>query len=210
MDEAWSLTALIGAPIKSPVCVRELTHVWRSAGYSWRAPGRAAGLGLLMDRAMPRTNLWDRTVPRVALDHRSREARLRLEQLERLFISLVAVGQAQARLRRILYLFRARAPLAIDVSPALTAAMQEGSEASIRLRETAKSPDREQHRRVMREWLAAQQRRREAWLAMATPLPQRRITGESRSSPTGSRLRAVMTLPDEWRGFGQGAADGGT
>jgi hypothetical protein len=120
---------------------------------------------------MPRTNLWSRTVSRAELDQHSREARLRLEQLERLFISLVAVRQRQARLRRVLYLFRARAALAIDVSPALTAAMQEASQASIRLREAAKSPDREQHRKVMREWLAAQQRRREAWLAMATPLP---------------------------------------
>ena len=128
---------------------------------------------------MRRTNLWNRVVPRIELDQRSREARLRLEQIERVFISLIAVSQRQARLRRRLYLFRARAVLAIDVSPALTAAMQEASQASIRLREAAKSPDREQHRRVMREWLAAQQRRREAWLAMATPLPQRTITIES-------------------------------
>src|SRR5438477_4946363 len=39
---------------------------------------------------------------------------------------------------------------------------------TIRLREAAKSPDREQHRRVIREWLAAQQQRRAAWLAIAT------------------------------------------
>jgi hypothetical protein len=128
---------------------------------------------------MPRTNLWNRTVPRVELDQRSREARLRLEQIERVFTSLIAVRQRQARLRRVLYLFRARAASAIDVSPALTAAMQEASQASIRLYEAAKSRDREQHPRVMREWLAAQQRRRVAWLAMATPLPQRTITSEA-------------------------------
>jgi hypothetical protein len=110
-------------------------------------------------------------VPRVELDQRSREARLRLERMEWLFISRPAVRQA--RRRRVLYLFGTRAALAIDVSPALTAAMQDVSQASIRLREAAKSPDRQQHRRVMREWLAAQQRRREAWLAMATPLPTR-------------------------------------
>ena len=129
-----------------------------------------------MERAMPRTNLWNRTVSRVELDQRSREARLRLGQLEQLLVALVAVRRKQARLRRVLYLFRARTALAIDVSPALTAAMQEASQASIRLREAAKSPDREQHRRVIREWLAAQQRRRQAWLAMATPLPT--ITSE--------------------------------
>lgn len=120
---------------------------------------------------MARTHLWNRSVSRVDLDQRSRDARLRLERLERLLISRAAVRQRQALLRRVLYLFRARAALAIDVSPALTAAMQEASQASIRLREAAKSPDREQHRRVIREWLAAQQRRREAWLAIATPLP---------------------------------------
>src|SRR5205085_2626820 len=110
-------------------------------------------------------------------DQRSRDARLRLERMEWLFISRAAARRRQAWLRRVLYLFRARAALAIDVLPALTAAMQEASQASIRLGEAAKSPDREQHRRVMREWLAAQQRRREAWLAMATPLPT--VTSEA-------------------------------
>jgi len=135
------------------------------------AARRHSGGILLMEGAMPRMNVWGRSLPRIELDQRSRDARLRLEQLERLFISLAAMRQRQARLRRVLYLFRARATFAIDVSPALTAAMQKSSQASIRLREAAKSPDREQHRKVMREWLAAQQRRREAWLAMATPLP---------------------------------------
>jgi len=31
---------------------------------------------------MPRTNLWSQSVPRVELDQRSREARLRLERIE--------------------------------------------------------------------------------------------------------------------------------
>jgi hypothetical protein len=57
---------------------------------------------------MPRTNVWNRSVPRVELDQRSREARLRLEQIERLLMSLVAVRQRQTRLRRLLYLFRGR------------------------------------------------------------------------------------------------------
>jgi hypothetical protein len=125
-----------------------------------------------MESAMPKGNRWSRSVSRIELDQCSREARLRFEKIERLLISLVAVRQRQARLRRVLHLFRVRAASAIDVLPALTAAMQEASQASIRLCEAAKSPDREEHRRVMREWLAAQQRRREAWLAMATPLPQ--------------------------------------
>jgi hypothetical protein len=57
---------------------------------------------------MPRTNVWNRSVPRVELDQRSREARLRLEQIERLLMSLAAVRQRQTRLRRLLYLFRGR------------------------------------------------------------------------------------------------------
>jgi hypothetical protein len=31
---------------------------------------------------MPKTNLWNQSVPRVELDQRSREARLRLERIE--------------------------------------------------------------------------------------------------------------------------------
>jgi len=37
--------------------------------------------------------------------------------------------------------------------------------------EAAKSANREQHRGAMKEWLAAEQRRRAVCLAMATPLP---------------------------------------
>jgi hypothetical protein len=59
----------------------------------------------------------------------------------------------------------------IDVSSELTKAVRESSQASDRLLEAAKSRDPEQHRRASKDWLAAQQRRRKAWLAMATPLP---------------------------------------
>ena len=52
---------------------------------------------------MPRTNLWSQSVPRVELDQRSREARLRLQRIERLLIPRAAVRQS--RLRRVLYLF---------------------------------------------------------------------------------------------------------
>jgi hypothetical protein len=53
---------------------------------------------------MLRTNFWSRSVPRVELDQRSREARLRLEGIERLLILRAAV--TQSRLRRVLCLFR--------------------------------------------------------------------------------------------------------
>ena len=53
---------------------------------------------------MPRIEIWSQSVPRVELDQRSREARLRLEQIERLLLWRAAVRQL--RLRRVLYLFR--------------------------------------------------------------------------------------------------------
>jgi hypothetical protein len=49
--------------------------------------------------------------------------------------------------------------------------MRESRQASIRLREAVKSANLEQHRAAMKEWLAAWHRKRAAWLAMATPLP---------------------------------------
>jgi hypothetical protein len=57
-----------------------------------------------MEGAMPRINFWSRSLSRVELDQRSREARLRLEQVERLLILCAAVRQS--RLRRLLSLFR--------------------------------------------------------------------------------------------------------
>ena len=49
---------------------------------------------------MPRTKLWSHSVPRVELDQRSREARLRLERIERQpFPCTVAT---RSRLRRFL------------------------------------------------------------------------------------------------------------
>jgi hypothetical protein len=53
---------------------------------------------------MPKSYLWSHSVPRVELDQRSREARLRFEQIDRLLI-LRATG-THSRLRRLLYLFR--------------------------------------------------------------------------------------------------------
>jgi hypothetical protein len=52
---------------------------------------------------MPRTNLWDRSVPRVEVDRRSREARLRFERIDQLFIVRATV--TPSRLRRLFYLF---------------------------------------------------------------------------------------------------------
>jgi hypothetical protein len=39
---------------------------------------------------MPNANIWNRSVPRVELDQRAREARLRLERLERLLVPRLA------------------------------------------------------------------------------------------------------------------------
>ena len=53
---------------------------------------------------MPRTSLWSHSVPRVELDHRSREARLRFERIDRLFI--LRVTGPHFRLRKLFYFFR--------------------------------------------------------------------------------------------------------
>ena len=52
---------------------------------------------------MLRTNLWNNSVPRVELDQRARDARLRLEQLERLLAPRAAA--ARSWLRRVVCLF---------------------------------------------------------------------------------------------------------
>jgi hypothetical protein len=52
---------------------------------------------------MPRRKLWDESVPRVELDQRSREARLRFERIDRLLVLRATV--AHRRLRRLLYWF---------------------------------------------------------------------------------------------------------
>jgi hypothetical protein len=60
----------------------------------------ALGSVRAMEGGMPRTNLWNQSVPRVELDQRSREARLRLERIERLFVPRAAV--THSRLGRLL------------------------------------------------------------------------------------------------------------
>ena len=47
-----------------------------------------------MEGAMPRTNLWNHSMPRAELDQRSREARLRIERVEPLFSRPVALRQS--------------------------------------------------------------------------------------------------------------------
>jgi hypothetical protein len=69
----------------------------------------------------------------------------------------------------------------IDVSSELTEAMRESRQASIRLREAVKSTNLEQHRAAMKDYLAAWERKRAAWLAMATPVP---ASDEERVAPT--------------------------
>jgi hypothetical protein len=52
---------------------------------------------------MLRAKLWNESVPRVELDQRAREARLRLERIERQLLPRAAVTRPP--LRRLLYLF---------------------------------------------------------------------------------------------------------
>jgi hypothetical protein len=52
---------------------------------------------------MLRTDLWNKSVPRVELDQRARDARLRLEQIERLLAPRAAA--ARSWLRRVVCLF---------------------------------------------------------------------------------------------------------
>ena len=52
---------------------------------------------------MPRTNLWSQSVSRIEIDQRSREARLRFEQADRLLVLSATVTHVW--LRGLLYLF---------------------------------------------------------------------------------------------------------
>ena len=52
---------------------------------------------------MARTNLWSKSVPRIELDQRSREARLRFERTDQLFIVRATVRYS--RLGRLVYWF---------------------------------------------------------------------------------------------------------
>jgi hypothetical protein len=56
-----------------------------------------------MEGAMLRANLWNESVSRVELDQRARDARLRLERIERLLVLRAAL--TDTLLRRVLWLF---------------------------------------------------------------------------------------------------------
>jgi hypothetical protein len=56
-----------------------------------------------MEGAMWKAILWNKSVPRAAIDQRARDARLRLEQIERLLVPRAAVTASW--LRRVLCIF---------------------------------------------------------------------------------------------------------
>jgi hypothetical protein len=56
-----------------------------------------------MGGVMPRINLWTQSAPRVEIDQRSRDARLRFERTDEFFIVRRTV--THSRLRRLLYVF---------------------------------------------------------------------------------------------------------
>src|SRR5215472_14512597 len=70
-----------------------------------------------MEGAVSRTNLWSHSAPRVELDQRSREASLRLEQIERLLRP-----RARARHFRFWRLFSASAHVAPRRNDAISGA----------------------------------------------------------------------------------------
>src|SRR5215510_9470137 len=86
-------------------------------------PGLQLGSIRAMEGAMPKVNRWSRNVPRIELDQRSREARLRLEEIERLVVS----KQRRARLRRIFYVLRIRISLRSATEPKEGAAERSAS-----------------------------------------------------------------------------------
>ena len=85
---------------KSLLC--EVAHTPPGIGnlYAGRLPA-AAAWSVPLEGAVPRTSLWNHSMPRVELDHRSREASLRLEQIERLLKPPVRVRRS--RFLRLIY-----------------------------------------------------------------------------------------------------------
>ena len=72
----------------------EVAHTSLGIGKLW---GRRSTCG--WEVAMPITNLWIQNVPRVELDQRSREARLRFERVDRLLVLRASI--THSRLRRL-------------------------------------------------------------------------------------------------------------
>jgi hypothetical protein len=107
-----------------------------------------------MDGALSEENLWNKSVPRVELDRRARDARLRLERIERLLVPCVA-AVTDSWLRQVLYLFsagrygegpqshRTRRPLSNGGLPACLKFTRAGSKYAVRLsRLRASAPPR--------------------------------------------------------------------
>jgi len=89
------------APINCRRC--ETAHTSSGTGTLFQAPlPPRARERCAKEGAMPSSNFWSRSLSRAELDQRAREARLRLERLERLLISRTAAKRAQ--LRRLLFL----------------------------------------------------------------------------------------------------------
>ena len=73
---------------------------------------------------MPITELLEQSAPRAELDQRSRETRLRLEQVERLLV--VRPLPRQSLLRRVVYCFRSRIYVGAPMEGRSTAATLSG------------------------------------------------------------------------------------
>src|SRR5215471_1543490 len=84
------------------MCEVAHTSLENRQGIADASPGYGSGTDRAMGGVMPRSNLWSQSVPRIELDQRSREARLRFERIDRVFILRATV--THSRLRRLLYL----------------------------------------------------------------------------------------------------------
>jgi hypothetical protein len=82
-------------------CVKRLTHLPGLARYWWHRSRLRVGSVRAMEGAVPRSNLWSQSVPRAELDQRSREARLRVERVERLSVPRAAVRNARPAVQPI-------------------------------------------------------------------------------------------------------------
>src|SRR5215467_9883630 len=71
----------------------DVAHTHLETGKVLLTPARLRlGNDRAMGGVMPRSNLWSESVPRVELDQRSREARLRFERIDRVFILRAGCG----------------------------------------------------------------------------------------------------------------------
>ena len=81
--------------------VRQLTRLRFPVRHEWRPPpGLRSEYIRAVESAMLKPYLWSKSVPRVELDQRTREARLRLEEIERLLVPRVRVTNRWLRWTR--------------------------------------------------------------------------------------------------------------